>query len=160
MPIVLRVRVVVDPDRCAKGQPAIGAARKHYVSCAAAARLHAGKHINIIVSRAAGPIYRDERLSTKSYPIYSALDEVAAQVNVSDLIKSRRDVRILCIRRANAVKRGPSSGKKKVAVRVHIECSSIGRVGNVNWRLPGYSGVDRAIELSGVAGEETGPKLI
>jgi len=60
MPLSLEVDVIIDPARRAEGQSAIGAAHKHYVSCASAGRQHTGEHINVVVSWAAGAINRQE----------------------------------------------------------------------------------------------------
>ena len=89
-------RVVIDPMRRAKGLAAIGAASEHYVSAVASAkRYHTGKHVNVIVC--AGTIHRDERLPTKSYSIYSALNEIATKVDRDVLVESWRNIWILCV---------------------------------------------------------------
>src|SRR4029077_11650049 len=103
-------------------------------------------------------IHCDECLPTKSYSIYATLNEVAAEVDVSHLVESRRDVGILCVGRANAVKRAPSSGEKTIAVRIHIHRSVIARVGNIKRRLPVPPAIDCPAKLAGVTGEEASPK--
>lgn len=145
----------------AKGCSAIGAAREHHISAVIGAeRFDACEHVNIIVSGRPGTVHCHERLSTKAYSIYAALNEVATQVDLSGLVKSRRLPPDLCIGRANAPKRAPAPGEEKVAVRVHVQRTRIRIVWNVNRSLPSRPAVDRAIELSKVAGEKTGPKLI
>jgi len=160
MPIVLRVRVVVDPDRRAKGQSAIGAARKHYVSCAAAVREYAGQHVDVVVSGRPGTVHCNERLPAKSYSIYAALNEVAAQVDQGDLVKGWRLVPVLRIARADAVKRAPSSGDKEIAIGVNVQRSVIDGVRNINWSHPCEPAIGGASELSSVASEEAGPELV
>ena len=76
------------------------------------------------------------------------------------MVKRWRDVGVLCIGRANAVKRAPSSANKEVAVGVHVKRSGIGRVGNINRSLPGDAAVGGPAEFSDVASEEAGPKLV
>ena len=147
--------------RSAKGCAAIGTAGKHHVSTVVSTeRFDACQHINVVVSGRPGTVHSHERLSTKSYSIYAALNEVATQVDLSGLVESWGDVPVLGIGRTDAIKRAPSSGKKKVAVRVHIERSRIGIVRNIDRRHPSGSTIRRASELSAVASEETGPKLI
>ena len=60
MPLSLEVGVVIDSMRRAEGQSAVGAAHKHHVGCAAPGRQDACQHINVVVSRAAGAINRQE----------------------------------------------------------------------------------------------------
>jgi len=127
----------------AKGCSAIGAAREHHISAVIRAeRFDACQDVNIIVSSRPGTVHCHERLSTKANPIYAALNEVATQVDLSGLVKSRRLPPDLCIGRANAPKRAPAPGKEKVAVRVHVHRSGIGTVWNVNRTLPSHSAVN------------------
>ena len=78
VPLVRVYRVVIDSLRSAKGGSVVGATREHHVSTVVGTELfHACHHVDVIVSRRPGLIDRDERLSTKSYVIDSALNEVA-----------------------------------------------------------------------------------
>ena len=96
MPLVRIDWIVVDPHRRAEAGAAIGAAREHHIGPGAeAGRLDAGKHVNIVVGGGPGAVYGQERLSTKSYSIYSALNQAAAEADRSSLIKSWRDASVL-----------------------------------------------------------------
>ena len=125
--------IVIDPMRSAKGCAAIGAAGEHHVSAVASAEwYHTGHHINVVVCGRPGTVHRHERLPTKSYSIYATLNEIPTQVDLSGLVENRGDVPVLGIGRTDAIKRAPSSGKKKVAVGVHVERSRIGIVRNID----------------------------
>src|SRR6266496_3659842 len=151
--------IVIDPNRCTKGLSVIGTAGKHHVSPVVGTEwLHARKHVNVIICPRT--IHGDERLSAKSYSIYPALDEVATQVNLNDLVKGGCLVPVLSVARAKAPKRAPSSVDEKVAIGVHVERSRIGIVRNINRSLPSHPAVDRAVELSEVASKEAGPELV
>jgi len=160
VPIVLRVGIVVDANRRAKGLSIVGAAREHNVGRAPPARQHTCEHVNVIVSRTARTIDCYERLPAKSYSIYTTLNQVATKVDLSNSVESWRDVGILCVGRADAIKRRASSGDKEIAVRIHVHSSVIGRVGNINRSLPGHAAGDGTIKLSGVARKKTGPELV
>ena len=55
--------IVIDPVRRAKGQASVGAAHEHHVCAIASTEwLHAGHHINIVVSRSARAIHGQECL--------------------------------------------------------------------------------------------------
>src|SRR6266536_2878712 len=151
--------IVIDPNRCTKGLSVIGTAGKHHVSPVVGTEwLHARKHVNVIICPRT--IHGDERLSAKSYSIYPALDEVATQVNLNDLVKGGCLVPVLSVARAKAPKRAPSSANKEIAVRVHVECSGIGAVWKTERSLPGDSSVSGSTESAGVASKEFGPKLV
>ena len=62
MPLVRIDWIVVNPLWPAKALAAVGAAGKHHVRSATAERLHAGQHVNVVVSRAAGAVYCQEAL--------------------------------------------------------------------------------------------------
>jgi len=152
-------RVVIDPMRRAKGLTAIGAASEHHVSAIASAkRYHTGKHVNVIVC--AGTIHRDERLPAKSYSIDATLNKIATKVDRNVLIETRRDLWVLRIRRAKAMKRAASTANKQIAVNVHLERSSIGKIRRADRTLPGHPTVEGSIERAKVAGEELSPKLV
>src|SRR6266446_1407517 len=159
MPLVRIDWVVIESLRSAKGLPAIGAAGKHHVG-PTEIRCHASNHIDVIVSSTAGTVHCNERLPTESYSIYSALNEIATQVDLSDLIKSRCLTSILCIAGTHAPKRGPTSGEKKVAIGVHRHCPGIGRVGNIDRTQPGCPAVSGTVEFAEVASEKACPKLV
>src|SRR5215472_11728678 len=98
MPLARIYWIVIDPLRCAEACPAIGAAGEHHVSSVAAARLHTGQHVNVVVSRATRPVHCKEQLSGKSSWIYRPTkNEAAAKVHLSDLVKRRCHVRVLRI---------------------------------------------------------------
>jgi len=142
-----RKAIVIDPVRRAEGEPAVGAAHKHYVGRASSGRQHAGQHVNVVVSRAAGVINRQEQHSSKSHSIYSATAEIAAHVDSGDSIESGCDVRVLRVTRANAIEGAPFPAEKNIAVRVDIKASVNGPVGNSYGRLPGDSAVCGTLEF-------------
>src|SRR6266699_3452920 len=82
-------RIVIDPLRRAEGQTAVCAADKHHVGRASPGRHHAGQHVNVVVSRAAGAINREEGLSCESARIYCPTkNQAAAEINWGYLVKS------------------------------------------------------------------------
>src|SRR5260370_40873023 len=90
-------RVVVDPVRRAKIQPAISAAREHYVCPSGeACRLYTRRHVNVVVGRAAGAVHRQEQLPFKS-PWIDRVPELepADTVDLGDPAETRSHVRIL-----------------------------------------------------------------
>ena len=89
MPLAGVHGIVVDANWRTKADSAIGAARKHHVGPTTAKRLHAGQHVNVVVSRAAGTINRQETHSGKPTWIdCSAKKEVAIQIHRGRPIKS------------------------------------------------------------------------
>src|SRR5437879_3656000 len=82
--------VVVNAQWYAKGQTAVGAARKHYVSRAASGRHDASQHVNVIVGRASGTINRQKQLAPQSSGIYTAeAPQDATHVDRGHLVKGR-----------------------------------------------------------------------
>jgi hypothetical protein len=59
MPFI-RKAVVIDPVRRAEGHSTVCAADKHHIGCASPGRHDAGQHVNVVVSRAARAINRQE----------------------------------------------------------------------------------------------------
>src|SRR5438093_4399643 len=105
VPLVRVDGIVVDPLRRAKAESAIGAAREHHVGPVAAEGSHAGHHVNIVVSRAAGAVNYQEGLPTKSAWIdRAAVNDATAEVDCRNLVKSRRDTRVLGVSRENTPK--------------------------------------------------------
>src|SRR5437899_6221664 len=102
VPLARINRVVVDPERRAKGLPVVGAAHKHHVGRASPGRHHAGQHVNVIVSRAAGAINRQEQLSIQSCWIDSPAADVATHVDGGASVTSWLLAPDLCIARALA----------------------------------------------------------
>jgi len=161
VPLVWVNGIIIDPNRRTERLAVVGTPGKHHIRTVTRTELlHACHDINIIVRRTAGMVHRHVRLPTKPHLVYAALNEIATQIDVCDAVESWRDSRVLRIRRANAVEWRASSGEKKVAIRVHIHCSRIRGVGNVNRRLPCYAAIGRTIELTGITREEASPKLI
>ena len=116
--------IVVDPERRAKGLPVIGAAHKHHVGRVSPGRHHAGQHVNVIVSRAAGAINRQEQLSIQSCWIDSPATDVATHVDGGASVKSWRLARDLCIARALAKELAESfAADKQVAIGVYVQRS-------------------------------------
>ena len=144
-----RKAIVIDPVRRAKGLPAVGATHKHHIGGASPGRQHAGQHVDVIVSRAAGVINRQEQLPAKPYSIYPTLNDGATQVNTSVLVKSRCLASVLRVARAHAAKYAPvcPTTNKKIAVGIYIERTPYWRIGNCDRRLPGHPAVSRALEF-------------
>src|SRR5438876_11861822 len=164
MPFVVIDRVVVDPEGSAERLSAVGAAHEHHVGpLVGAGRPQAGKHVNIVVSTGAGAVHRQEYLSCKSSWIDRCPElYAAAEIDVSNLIKSWRDVPVLCVARANAVKLVPKipTADKKIAVGVHVECPPYGRVGNIDRTYPGHAAVGGTAELPAAASGGCAPSLV
>src|SRR5215471_17518727 len=146
MPLGLMVGIVIHSNGRTEGCPVICAAHEHHLGRALRRRHHTGQHVNVVISRAARVINRQETLSGQSRWIDSPAAEVAAHVNRSHLIKSWGLTSELRIARASAVKLEPFTADEKIAVAVHIERSKYGFVRNIDRRLPCDSGVNGTIE--------------
>src|SRR6266481_2101652 len=132
MPLARINRIVINPNRRAEAQTAVGAANKHDVGPAAAEWLYAGYHVNVVVSRATGTVNRQEHLAGKPARINSAaIHGAAAHVDCGHLVKRRRDVWVLRIGRANAPEVAPlvAAANIKITVAGDIECSPDRAVG-------------------------------
>ena len=145
--------IVIDLERRAEGHSTVCAARKHDVGCASSGRFYACQHINVIVSRAARVIDRQEHLATKSYSIDPTLDDGATHVDRGHPIESGCLTPVLRVARTDTVKRrAPAPAPdKNIAVRIHIESSIPGPVGNSDRRLPGDTAVSGTLELHATA---------
>ena len=91
--------IVIDSVRRAKSYAAVGAAYEHHIGAGIEAGwLYTGNHVNIIVSGTAGTVHCQEHLSSQAAWINCvAENETAAKVDLSDLVKSGRDCRVLRI---------------------------------------------------------------
>jgi len=154
VPLVMVNRIVIDPMRRAEGQPAVRAAREHHVSPGTETSwLYTGDHVNIIVSGTAGAVYCQERLpyqATWIGPPRVAEIETAAQADLSDLVKSGRDCRVLRIAGAKAPKWARKVGRaadEKIAVCIHIERSPDWRARKKDWTHPCSPVIGGAAEL-------------
>jgi len=157
------VDIVIDANRCAEGESAVGAPREHYLRGALAIRQHTGQHVNIVVCRRPGTVYRDECLAAKSYAIDSALKKTAAQIYLRALIKRWCHAWVLRIAGANAPERAAEVGctaNKKVAVTSHVECPPYRSIRDVKRALPRGSPINRTAELATVASGSGAPGLI
>jgi hypothetical protein len=76
------------------------------------------------------------------------------------LVEGRCLTSILSVAGANAPKRAPASGEKKIAVRVDIHRSGIGRVWNINRTHPGCPAIRGTIKFPKITSKEAGPKLV
>ena len=114
--------VVIDPVRRAKSQSTVCAAHEHHIGCASARRQHTRQHINVIVSRAARAINRQEQHPIQTCRIYPTTIQVAAHIDVLGyVVKGRCLAPNLRVARANAGKGVPFAADKKIAVGIHIE---------------------------------------
>src|SRR5262249_41279315 len=119
MPLAGVERIIIDLERRAEGHATVCAARKHYIGCASSGRLHACQHVNVIISRAARAIDRQEHLPAKSYSIDPTLNDGATHVDRGYSIKSGCLPSVLRVARTNTVKRrapAPATDKN-IAVR-------------------------------------------
>jgi hypothetical protein len=161
MPFALVIAIVINPDWGAEGCAAIGAAHKHDFGEVVARREHAGKHVNVVISRTVRTVHGHECLSGQSYSIYSAAAQVATHVDRSDLIEGRRLASILRIARTKAIKLVRFSGHKQLTVGVHIEGSPLRRVGKIQRCLPSNpTAIGGPAEVSAVARKEPRPELV
>ena len=141
-------RVVIDSLRYAEGQTAVCAAHKHHVGRASPGRHHAGQHVNVVVSRSAGVIDRQEYHSIQTGWINPPETEEPTQIDGGASVKSWRLGRDLRIARAHAKERaGSFTADKQVTIRVHVERSVCRRVTNGNWWLPSDPAVNRTLKL-------------
>ena len=154
MPFVMVNRIVVDPVRRAKGQSTVGAAREHHIGAGSEAGwLYTGDHINIIVSGTTGVVHCQEQLPCQAAwigPPRVAEIETAAKADLSDLVKSGRDSRVLRIARAKAPKWAGKVGRaadKEIAVCIHVQRSPDRRARKKDWTHPCGPAVGGAAEL-------------
>ena len=162
MPLVCG-SIVVDPVRRAKGQPAVGAADKHHIcTVAVGRRAYARHHVNVVVSRAAGAIHRQEYLACKACRVYRSANETAPHADCRDLIKSWSDSRILRVRRANTPEAASAiaAANEKIAATGDVECSPMSGVGKIKRALPCYAGIGRAAKQATSASGRRTPSLI
>jgi len=144
MPFVRVDGIIVNPVRCAERCPSIGAAREHHVRAIAAERADAGDHVNVVVSGTAGAVDSKEDLASKSAWIYRAAEnEAAAHVDCRDLVKRRRDSRVLRVGRADTPKTATRipAADKQVTVAGYVERSPLRRVRNTYRSLPCCSAI-------------------
>jgi len=121
---LIRKAVVIDPERCAEGLSTIGAAHKHHVGGRSPGRQHTAHHVDVVVSRPAGAINREEDLPSQAFGINRArIQQTATKVNNGVSVKRGCLACDLCIARAQAAKScasGPTT-HKNVAVSVYIK---------------------------------------
>lgn len=156
-------RIVINPMRRAKGHSAVGAADEIDVGpVVIAGRAHARAHVNVVVSRAAGAVNRQEYLTCQSYGINIAAHQAAAEVDCCRLVERRRHIRVLRVGRADAPKAAPaiSAANEKIAVGGNVQCSPMGRVRQTKRTLPGGSTVCGAIEQPASTGGSRAPSLV
>jgi len=141
--------VVVDPVWRAKGQPAIGAAHKHHVRCGSTGRQHTAQHVNVVVSRTAGAIDREEDLASQAFRINRArIQQAATKVNNGVSVKRGCLACDLCVARAKTAKScasGPTANKH-VGVGVYIDGPVYGRVRKGDGALPRDAAVCGALK--------------
>jgi hypothetical protein len=128
MPVVLKIGVVIDPNRRAEGQSAICAAHKHHIGRSSARRLHACQHIDVVMTLTARMIDRQEQLTVEAGGIYRAAGEEAAHINRGNLIKNRRLIPDLRVARANAIKhvvKVAFAANKEISIRVDVQRSEL-----------------------------------
>src|SRR6476659_10361575 len=149
MPLSLEVGVFIDLARRAEGQSAIGAAHKHHVGGRSPSRQHTAQHVDVVVSRTAGAIDREEDLASQAFGINRArIQQAATKVNSGVSVKRGCLACDLCVARAHTAKScasGPTTDKN-VAVSIHVESPVYGRIWNIDRRLPGSPAVCGALK--------------
>jgi len=105
--------IIVDPVRGAEGYSTIGAPNEHDVnSRAEPSRLQASEHVNVVVGTHARTIHRYEKLPIQSDWIDQVTaDNASAHTNLGDLVKRRRNCRVLRIGGTEAQKRAGKVGR-------------------------------------------------
>src|SRR5262245_36434148 len=128
MPLAGVNRIVIDLEWRAEGQSSIGAARKHDVGRGPPGRLHAGQHVNVIVSGPAGTIKSQEQLAIQSCRIDTAAGEHATHVDWRYLVERWCLIPDLRVARTNAIKhivKITFAADEEIPIRVHVEGSQI-----------------------------------
>jgi len=152
MPLVRIHWIVIDAVGRAKGQPAVCAAREHDVAAVGRAELlHGSNHVNVVVSSRSRTVDCQENLSCESPRIdRCAKQQAATEIDRRGLVKSRCNSRILRVAGANAEKRAAevAAADEQIAIRIHVECSPNGRIGNEDRTHPSYSTICRPTKLS------------
>jgi len=125
VPLVVVNWIIVDPVRRGKGNTSVGAANEHHIRpVIGTKRLHAGHHVNVVVSRSARPVHRQECLACQSAWINCAAEnDATAHVNRGDLIKRWRHTGVLSVGRADAPETAPLvvTANKQVAIGSHVQ---------------------------------------
>src|SRR5262245_884807 len=102
MPLVRIHRIVVDSMRSTKRCTTISAAGEHYVRAISPEGTNAGYHVNVIVSRPARAVDRNENLAREPAWIDSASkNQTTTHIDCCDLVKGRCNSRVLCVTRPN-----------------------------------------------------------
>jgi hypothetical protein len=140
------VVIVVNADGRAERCTAIGAAHEHHVSRASSERLNARQHVNVIVRRGAGVIYRKERLPIQTAWVDSSTNQVATHVNRRDLIKNRRLISKLRIAGTRAPKVKSFATDVEIAVAIYVKRSVYRFVRDIDRALPCDAGIGRTVE--------------
>ena len=164
VPLIMINWVVVDPVRRAKSNTSVCAAHEHHVRAIIGTEwLHAGHHVNVIVSWSPRSVDCQECLPCQSVWINCAAEDNATpHVNCGNLVESWCDSRVLSVSRTDAPETATLiiTANKQVAIGSHIQCSPIRVIRDVNWTLPRGAAIGGAAEFSEVASEKAGPKLI
>ena len=163
MPLVRIHRIVVDSMRSTKRCTTISAAGEHYVRAISPERTNTGYHVNVIVSRSARAVDRNENLARESAWIDSASkNQTTTHIDCCDLVKCRRNSRVLCVTRPNAPEAatGIPATNEKITIAGNVEGPPLRSVRNTDRRLPRGSVIGRATEPAKFAGGKLGPELI
>src|SRR6476659_10327047 len=149
MPLSLEVGVFIDLARRAEGQSAIGAAHKHHVGGRSPSRQHTAQHVDVVVSRTAGAIDREEDLASQAFGINRAkIQQAATKVNSGVSVKRgclASDLRVARAHAAKSCASGPTTNKH-VAIGIYIKGPPFGRVRNSHWTLPGHAAACGALK--------------
>ncbi len=164
MPLVLIHWIVVDPLRRTKALATVGAAGEHDVAAIGRAELlHGSNHVNVVVSSRSRTVDYQENLSCESARIdRCAKQEAATEIDRGGLVKSGCNSRILRVAGANAEKRAAevAAADEQIAIRIHVERSPDGRIGNEDRTHPGSPAIGRSTELPRAALCCRAPSLI
>src|SRR5262249_1769639 len=164
VPLVWIHWIVVNPMRRTEGCASVGAAGEHHVTPVGGVKLLNGSdHVDIAVGRSVGAVHCQEDLPRQSARIDLCSEQQAAtKINRSDLVKSRRHIRVLCVARANAPKPAArvAASDKKVTVTGYIQRPPLRSVRNTERRLPCGSAICRSAEAAELTSGKFGPKVI
>src|SRR6266550_5179143 len=141
--------IVVNLVWRAEGESAICAAHKHDVGRASPAGHHAVQHVNVVVSRAAGVVNREEGLANYAAGINRPkIQQAATKVNSGVSVKRgclASDLRVARAHAAKSCASGPTTNKH-VAVGIYIKGPPFGRVRNNHRALPRNAAVCGALK--------------
>ena len=126
MPLARVERIVINLNGRVEGLSTVCAADEHHVGGRSPGWQHTAQHVDVVVSRPAGAVNREEDLASQAFGINRArIQQAATKVNNGVSVKSGCLACDLCVARTQAAKScasGPTTDKN-VAVGVYIKGS-------------------------------------